>query len=62
MKVLKNGFLLLSLFLSFSILGFSQQYTIRDQEEIAYQAQLTLSMYKDLLNKKCGFWGRCSYS
>jgi tetratricopeptide (TPR) repeat protein len=50
MKVLKNGFLFVSLFLSLSTLCLSQQYTLRDQEEIAYQAQLTLSMYKDLLN------------
>jgi tetratricopeptide (TPR) repeat protein len=50
MKVLKNGFLFLGLFLSLSTLCLSQQYTLRDGEEIAYQAQLTLSMYKDLLN------------
>ena len=30
--------------------SFSQRYTVRDQDEIAYQAQLTLSMYNDLLN------------
>lgn len=36
--------------LSGAITGFSQQYTYRDQEEIAYQAQLTVSMYQDLLN------------
>jgi tetratricopeptide (TPR) repeat protein len=50
MKVLKKFFLLLSLSLSLSAVGFSQQYTLRDQEEIAYQAQLTLNMYNDLLN------------
>lgn len=50
MKALKQSFLLLSLSLVFSSTGFSQQYTLRDQQEIAYQARLTLNLYKDLLN------------
>ena len=50
--MLKNFFLYLPglLFFLVSSPSFSQHYTIRDQEEISYQAQLTLSMYKDLLN------------
>ncbi len=42
--------LLLSIFFAGAIESFSQQYTLRDQQEIAYQAQLTLNMFKDLLN------------
>lgn len=50
MRILKNSLLLLSLSLLLPTICFSQQYTLRDQEEIAYQAQVTLNMYKDLLN------------
>lgn len=51
MKAFKNYFLFLpGLLLSFASPAFTQQYTIRDQKEIAHQAQLTLNMYKDLLN------------
>lgn len=50
MKAFKHFLLLQVLILSLSSLGLAQQYTLRDQAEIAYQAQLTLNMYKDLLN------------
>lgn len=50
MKALKNSLVFLSLSLALSTVCFSQQYTLRDQDEIAYQAQVTLNMYKDLLN------------
>lgn len=50
MKVLKKCLLITGLFLSLSAVTFAQQYTLRDQTEIAYQAQLSLEMYKDLLN------------
>lgn len=50
MKALKHFLLLFGLSLTTVSVAFSQQYTLRDQQEIAYQAQLTLNMYKDLLN------------
>lgn len=50
MKALINSLLLPGILLGFFSGAYAQQYTVRDQEEIAYQAQLTLNMYKDLLN------------
>lgn len=35
---------------SLATLGYSQQFTLRDQSEISYQAQLTLMEYESILN------------
>lgn len=51
MKAFKSCFLFLpGLLLFLCSPAFPQQYTLRDQQEIAHQAQLTLNMYQDLLN------------
>ncbi|WP_017732325.1 tetratricopeptide repeat protein [Nafulsella turpanensis] len=51
MKAFKYCFLLIfGMGLLFSTPSFSQQFSVRDQEEIAYQARQTLNMYQDLLN------------
>ncbi|WP_225000354.1 tetratricopeptide repeat protein [Cesiribacter sp. SM1] len=50
MKAVKNGLLCIFLCLLASYPCFSQKYTVRDQAEITYQAHITLTMYKDLLN------------
>lgn len=50
MKAFRKWLFFLGLSLSISSFCFSQQYTLRDQKEIASRAQLTLNMYRDLLN------------
>lgn len=50
MKFFRNAMLIFMVTTFISTVSVAQQYSLRDQKEIQYRAQLTLNLYKDLLN------------